>query len=113
MLADNTAITHKLHHLTSVGLMGLMPAAFILSPSVVSVPVDLALGVVIPVHAHIGMNQVISDYVPKTSQTLARVAWLGVTGIMFLGFLRTNIEGPGITETIKTIWRESPNKKKD
>lgn len=94
-----------------MGLLGLLPVAMFFSPSVVSVPVDLTLGVVIPVHAHIGMNHVISDYVPKSQQPLARLGWLGVTAVMFLGLLRTNIEGPGITETVKTIWRENPNKK--
>jgi succinate dehydrogenase (ubiquinone) membrane anchor subunit len=101
----------KVYHATSVALLGLVPAAFVLSPSMLSVPVDYSLGVLIPVHAHIGMNNVISDYVAKPNQPLARLAWLGVTGIMFLGILRNNIEGPGLTETIKTIWRESPNKK--
>ncbi|KAJ0402661.1 hypothetical protein ATCC90586_006175 [Pythium insidiosum] len=108
--ADNATYSHKVYHLSSLALLGLVPAAFVLSPSVLSVPVDLALGVVIPVHAHIGMNNVISDYVPKSQRTLARLAWLGVTGVMFLGILRNNIEGPGLTETLKTFWREDPKK---
>lgn len=110
--ADNATFTTKLYHLTSVGLMALVPAAFVLSPSPLCLPVDLALGVLIPAHAHVGMNNVISDYVPKSTRQLARIAWLGATAIMFLGFLRCNIEGVGITETVKTVWRESPNKKK-
>lgn len=111
--AENTATGLKLYHATSVGLLALVPAAFVLSPSALSVPVDYALGVLIPLHSHIGMNNVISDYVPKSQQTLARLAWLGVTGVVFLGILRSNIEGPGLTETIKTIWRENPNKKQE
>lgn len=101
----------KALHYSSVALMGLTPVAFVLSPSPLAIPVDFALGVLFPIHAHIGMNNVISDYVPKSAQTLARIAWLGVTGVMLLGFLRVNIEGAGITETVKTVWRESPNKK--
>ncbi|KAK1934403.1 hypothetical protein P3T76_011012 [Phytophthora citrophthora] len=58
------------------------------------------------------MNNVISDYVPKNVRTLARLGWLGATSLMFLGLLRVNLEGPGITEVVKTVWRESPNKKK-
>ncbi|DAZ96191.1 TPA: hypothetical protein N0F65_012381, partial [Lagenidium giganteum] len=111
--ADNSKVAHKVYHWTSVGLMALLPTAFVLSPSPLAVPVDLALGVAIPVHAHIGINNVISDYVPQHLRTLARLGMLGVTGVMFLGFLRVNIEGEGITETIKTVWRESPNKKQE
>uniref|UniRef100_K3WYC4 Succinate dehydrogenase [ubiquinone] cytochrome b small subunit n=1 Tax=Globisporangium ultimum (strain ATCC 200006 / CBS 805.95 / DAOM BR144) TaxID=431595 RepID=K3WYC4_GLOUD len=111
--ADNATFTTKVFHYSSLTLLGLTPVAFILSPSPVAVPVDFALGVLIPIHTHIGMNVVISDYVPQQVRTLARVGWLGVTGVLLLGFLRVNIEGDGITETIKTVWRESPNKKHD
>uniref|UniRef100_M4BRN0 Succinate dehydrogenase [ubiquinone] cytochrome b small subunit n=1 Tax=Hyaloperonospora arabidopsidis (strain Emoy2) TaxID=559515 RepID=M4BRN0_HYAAE len=99
-------------HMTNVGLMAAVPLAFVLSPSPLALPVDLAIGVLVPVHAHIGMNNVISDYVPKNVRTLARLGWLGATSLMLLGLLRVNLEGPGITEVVKTIWRESPNKKK-
>lgn len=110
--ADNHALSVKLQHLTSVSLMGAVPLAFVLSPSPLVLPVDLALGLILPVHAHIGMNNVISDYVPKNVRTFARLGWLGATSLMLLGLLRVNLEGPGITEVVKTVWRESPNKKK-
>ncbi|KAH7462958.1 hypothetical protein KRP22_001569 [Phytophthora ramorum] len=109
--ADNHVLSVKLQHLTSIGLMATVPLAFVLSPSPLALPVDLALGVILPVHAHIGMNNVISDYVPKNVRTLVRLGWLGATSLMFLGLLRVNLEGPGITEVVKTVWRESPNKK--
>ncbi|CAI5720656.1 hypothetical protein KXD40_000728 [Peronospora effusa] len=110
--ADNHVLSTKLMHLTNVSLMIAVPLAFVLSPSPLVLPVDLAVGVILPVHAHIGMNNVISDYVPKNVRTLARLGWLGATSLMFLGLLRVNLEGPGITEVVKTIWRESPNKEK-
>ncbi|KAF1316764.1 Sdh4, succinate dehydrogenase subunit 4, partial [Globisporangium splendens] len=112
-VSDNATFSTKVYHYSNMALLGLTPVAFILSPSPVAVPVDFALGVIIPIHTHIGMNVVISDYVPPQVRTLARVGWLGVTGVLLLGFLRVNIEGDGITETIKTVWRESPNKKHD
>ncbi|OWZ20420.1 SDH4, succinate dehydrogenase subunit 4 [Phytophthora megakarya] len=111
--ADNHKLSVKLQHLTSVALMGAVPLAFVLSPSPLVLPVDLAMGVILPVHAHIGMNNVISDYVPKNMRTLVRLGWLGATSLMFLGLLRVNLEGPGITEVVKTVWRESPNKKQE
>ncbi|CAI5733674.1 unnamed protein product [Peronospora destructor] len=110
--ADNHVLSTKLMHLTNVSLMFAVPLAFVLSPSSLVLPVDLAVGVILPVHAHIGMNNVISDYVPKNVRTLVRLGWLGATSLMFLGLLRINLEGPGITEVVKTIWRESPNKEK-
>ncbi|RLN61373.1 hypothetical protein BBJ28_00012053 [Nothophytophthora sp. Chile5] len=100
--ADNATFSTKLQRFSSMGLMALLPVAFVLSPSPLAMPVDLALGAILPIHAHIGMNNVISDYVPKRMRTLARVSWLGVTAVMFLGLLRVNIEGPGLTECIKT-----------
>ncbi|KUF89977.1 hypothetical protein AM588_10005607 [Phytophthora nicotianae] len=59
-----------------------------------------------------GLAGIVEDYVPKNVRTLARLGWLGATSLMFLGLLRVNLEGPGITEVVKTVWRESPNKKK-
>ncbi|TDH69120.1 hypothetical protein CCR75_005444 [Bremia lactucae] len=109
--ADNHVLTVKAQHLMSMGLMAAVPLAFVLSPSPLAFPVDLALGVIVPMHAHIGINSVISDYVPLKMRTFARLGWLGATSLMFLGLLRVNLEGPGITEVAKTIWRESPNKK--
>lgn len=96
----------KLYHFTSIGLLALMPCAFALSPSALSMPIDWAMGVLIPMHTHIGMNNVISDYIPKPQQPIMRLAWLAATGIMCFGLVRLNAEGPGITETIKTFWRQ-------
>lgn len=67
--------------------------------------VDLALGIAFPLHAHIGVNYIISDYVPKASRPVARYALLGVTGVTLLGLLKLNISGPGITETYKSLYR--------
>ena len=68
--------------------MALTPVAFALSPSVLNMPVDVALGLAIPLHAHIGMGYVITDYVPKVSKGLvgpARILLLGITGVTVLG----------------------------
>lgn len=54
----------KVHHLTNIILFGLAPVALI-GDSSVAFPVDCIIGTVIPIHAHIGLNSVISDYVPK------------------------------------------------
>jgi hypothetical protein len=39
---------------------------------------------------------VVSDYVPRALQLPARVAVLGVSGVMFLGLVKLSLSGPGI-----------------
>lgn len=58
-----------------------------------------------PVHAHVGMNGVITDYVPKPFRAVARYGLLGSTGLALLGLLKLNLMGPGITEAYKSLWR--------
>ena len=41
-----------------------------------SMPVDLALGFVFPIHGHIGFSSIVSDYVPKPARGAARTALL-------------------------------------
>ena len=69
-------------------------------------PVDIALGVAFPAHAHIGMNYIISDYVPKAARGAARVSLLGVTVVTMAGLLKLNLAGDGLTEVLKSFWRK-------
>ena len=107
----NIHIYHKINN----GLLALAPAAMILSPSPWALPVDLALGVLFPVHGHIAMNMVLTDYVPKLGLgpgflKLTRVLMLGVTGVMTVGLWRLNTEGAGLTYTVKALWKGPPPK---
>ena len=74
-------LSTKMYHYTVYGSVALFPVALALSPSKLNIPVDVALGLIFPIHAHIGMNYVISDYVPKGLRGAARTGWLGVTAI--------------------------------
>ena len=70
----------------------------------------MALGVLFPLHSHIAMNFVITDYVPKVTKSASaimavRVLMLGVTGVMTLGMWRLNTEGAGVTGTLKRLWK--------
>lgn len=69
-------------------------------------PIDLALGVLIPVHAHVGLNFVVADYVPKATRGLARGLVLALTIVTAAGLLKLNVQGPGLTESIKSLWRK-------
>lgn len=104
--ADSGTIGTKFYHLSNTTLLVAAPLAFFLSPSILSFPLDLFLGVVFPLHAHIGFNYIISDYVPKASRAAARYALMAVTGVTILGLTKMNLEGPGLTESFKSLWRE-------
>ena len=98
----------KYYHLTSTGLLIAAPLALVISPSPLVFPIDLALGLAFPLHAHVGLNYIISDYVPKANRQMARYLLLGATGLTILGLLKLNLMGPGLTETYKSLWREKP-----
>ncbi|OQR89964.1 hypothetical protein THRCLA_09495 [Thraustotheca clavata] len=110
LYADNNKTTMLVGKVAAVGILGLIPVALALSPSALNTPVDYALGVLIPVHAHVSMNAVLSDYIPKMHQLPFRLSALAGTTAFFLGLLVVNVNGVGITESIKTIWREAPKK---
>jgi hypothetical protein len=38
----------------------------------------------------------VSDYIPKSAQFPVRAGVAGLTGVMFLGLLKTAVLGPGI-----------------
>ncbi|GMI08814.1 hypothetical protein TrLO_g10169 [Triparma laevis f. longispina] len=106
--SDEGPLSTSTYHKVNMLIMGLTPLAFALSPSIINLPVDLLLGLALPLHAHIGMSYVITDYVPKLSKGLmgpARVALLGLTGVTTVGLLKVNIMGEGMTETVKSLWR--------
>lgn len=106
-------VTHKLqtssrmelYHMSSVALVGLAPVAMILSPSILNVPVDLALNAVIPVHMYYGMDAIIRDYVPRPVQGASITAWGVLTALIALGLLKINLCGHGISESTKSLWR--------
>lgn len=80
------------------------PLAFLL-PSSFILPIDVTLGVLFPLHSHVALNTVITDYVPKSARNPARIALLAVTIITAAGLLKLNLQGPGLTDSIKSLWR--------
>ncbi|CAL8466764.1 g6300 [Coccomyxa elongata] len=88
-------------------LAGVVPIAA-LSPtgSYLGKAADIALGIAIPVHSHIAINSVLSDYVPKSVRGVARVGALASSSIMLLGLLKLNLMGPGITASVRELWKK-------
>ncbi|EOD25505.1 Hypothetical protein EMIHUDRAFT_237621 [Emiliania huxleyi CCMP1516] len=112
----NTWATHINHRMfMPIVYMYMCPVALVLSPSMLAMPLDLAMGVLIPVHAHCNANMIISDYAhwitkAKWFDTALRMALVPVTGTLtrltFLGLLNLNLRGPGLTESVKALWRK-------
>ena len=111
LIADSSKQINKYYHKSAYLLAGLTPIAFILSPSIINLPVDILLGIAFPFHSHVGLNYVISDYVPKQSRSVARGALVVLTAITVLGLLKLNLSGPGLTESIKSLWRKPKSEK--
>lgn len=102
--SDANLTFNKLFHKTNYALAALAPVAFIV-PADYSLPFDLVLGIIIPFHSHVALNYVVTDYVPKKFRSVSRMAVLMATLLAAGGILKLNAEGPGLTETIKSLWK--------
>ena len=94
--------------------LALIPGALVLAPAGMSFPIDVVLGIVLPVHSHIGMNYVLRDYVPKISRAAlgpTRIVWLAFTAATFIGLNVLNFTGAGITPTVLALWKGEEKKK--
>lgn len=111
--ADQTLAQTKFYHRTNLAVLLLTPAAIILHPSPLSFPVDVALAIVFPIHAHMGMNWIFTDYVPGSPTGAARMALFAVSVLATLGLLKVSLVGPGITGTLKAFWKEPETKESD
>ncbi|KAJ3093266.1 membrane anchor subunit of succinate dehydrogenase, Sdh4 [Physocladia obscura] len=74
-----------------------------------SIPlVDLGLGVVIPLHTHLGFDVMIQDYVPKREfgilNTILTWALRATTAVVLYGCFVFNTTDVGITAFIKRLW---------
>ncbi|CAN0135563.1 unnamed protein product [Pylaiella littoralis] len=104
--ADDGKLGTKLYHAVNMVALAGVPAAVATSPSALTMPLDVVLGIALPLHAHIGMNYVISDYVPKSSRGAARGVMLAASVVAALGLLKLNLSGAGLTETLKATWSD-------
>merc|ERR1711998_466971 len=70
--ADHSTSSLKIFHQTNILTMALTPIVFILpdiAPSMVTTAGNVVLGLALPLHAHIGMAGILTDYVPKVSKS--------------------------------------------
>jgi len=102
----------KLYHKTNLLAMAMTPLVFVLPDgNVVATLFNVVLGIALPVHAHIGMSGILTDYVPKFSKGAlgpARFALVAVTGVTLVGLLKHNLTGDGMVKSIKNLWVKKP-----
>ncbi len=80
-----------------------MPLNFVIGPYQA---VDVAVGVLIPIHFHLVMDGVVIDYVYGPARKLANIVLYGVSAVTLLGLLKLNTHDEGITNTIKSLWEK-------
>merc|ERR1712139_219792 len=115
MKADHSSAALKIMHKTNLVAMAMTPVVFMLpeSMSMIITPFNVVLGVVLPIHAHIGFAGIVTDYAPKVSKGFAgpaRIALVGVTGLTVIGLLKHNLAGDGMTKSIKSLWVKPESK---
>lgn len=54
--ADDGKLGTKLYHAVNLVILTGVPAVIATSPSALTMPLDVVLGLALPLHAHIGMN---------------------------------------------------------
>jgi succinate dehydrogenase (ubiquinone) membrane anchor subunit len=79
--------------------------------------IDLALGVVLPLHSHIGFGAIITDYLPhrkfpRTYQLARGLLYAGTAGTLY-GLYLYNTKDMGITEGVRSLWKAKAPHVKD
>lgn len=135
VLADSTNLHDKIFHYSQLTAAVLFPISFILAPSAIcvhasvstfhlQVPIDYIMCVLYPLHGHIGMSHIFSDYCGPVCHFVSRLImqilsktlriitlFLSLFGMM--GLLYLNATSDGLTATIKQLWRPKIQDKRD
>lgn len=105
LFADTTKSGLKIHEYANYALAGATPVAILSSKgSLILKATDMVLAFAVPAHMHVTMNAVITDYLPKAARVPTRYGLMGASAITWLGLMKLNFTGPGITETIRSLW---------
>lgn len=96
---DHKSKTHGVYHwdlerAVSIAIVPLLVTPFVAGTGIV--PVDFGIGVLLPIHCHLGLMQVIRDYAPKRRGpvlwNVALVSMYGLTGLALYGAYKINTE---------------------
>lgn len=73
-------------------------------------PIDHALGVLLPIHCHIGFNSIITDYIPIYKHPFANNALIyllyGLTGVTLYGLYQFNAHDIGLSRSLIDLYRK-------
>lgn len=87
------------YFITALGILALVvaptPAAFV---------VNSALAVLLPYHSHVGVKQIIDDYVPNDLVFIAKVSLTVLTFITVVGLLTLAYQGVGVLGVLGQLW---------
>ncbi|WIA13062.1 hypothetical protein OEZ86_006356 [Tetradesmus obliquus] len=109
ILAADIAGFNKAYELSNYALAAAVPAAVLSSTdSAMQKAADWTLSLAIPLHMQITTNALVTDYVPTRFRAPVRAAILASSLVTYLGIMKVNLAGPGLTETVKTLWRKQP-----
>ena len=93
----------------SVVSVPLIASAFVVGPAPI---LDLALGVVLPLHCHLGFDTIITDYLPKRRVGVlnAVATWTLRAGTLLTlyGLYTFNTQDVGIIEFTRRLWKNQP-----
>ncbi len=105
MHADNSKTLTKYFHNSGIALAVLIPLAF--APNVVvSYAANVAMAPIIGFHSLVGMNGVVSDYIPKQWRGYARFGVMGASAVIVLGAFNLIFQGHRLSDLIGDLWRK-------
>ncbi|KXS17498.1 hypothetical protein M427DRAFT_54441 [Gonapodya prolifera JEL478] len=91
--------------------LSLVNAGLITAPFIVGAGnsvIDFSLGVVLPIHIQLGLENIVLDYVPYRKYghlyTVALWATRAFTGLTLYGIYQFNTNDVGVTEFVKRVW---------
>ena len=105
---DHSGVKHWfIERGTSVGTLCLLGTAFVYPCQAV----DHALGVMLPIHCHVGFDSIITDYVPRYkypfSNKILFYMLYGLTGTTLYGLYKFNSEDIGLSQFLKKMYTRS------
>ena len=109
---DSGNFATHVHHGMSTALVVAAPFVFLSPDSMTDGMIEKVFGIgistIISAHSWVGLNYIVTDYVPKVSKALvgpARVASAAIAGVTFIGLgkISLNNEG-GIKGALKGLW---------
>jgi len=105
-VADSSVDALKVFHWTGILLAVHVPIAFCgFMPNMIQNIADDSLALLLPLHGFIGVNTVISDYVPHKLAGATRVFAFVTALVSFAGLYKLGMgDGPGLSQTVKNLW---------